>query len=57
MAFRHPIYADVSPDMPRFPDVYGFGGLKLFREEMQLLEMVHLRFFPNVPESSKYYVQ
>ena len=32
---RH-ISADVDPDMPLFPDIYGFEGLPTFRPEIAI---------------------
>ena len=34
MVLKHPISADVDPDMPSFPDIYGFEGLPIFPPEI-----------------------
>ena len=48
MAFRHPISADVDPDTPLFPDIYGFGGLPTFPPEIATFRnstlMIFLRY-------------
>ena len=53
MVFKHPISAGEDPDMPLFVDIYGVDGFPFFRQILQLLEMLHLRFFLNYSRKSQ----
>ena len=46
MVFKHPIPAGVDPEVPLFPDIYGFEGLPSFPPEIATFRNGTLIIFP-----------
>ena len=45
MVFKHPISAGMDPDMPLFPDIYGFEGLRSFPQDIATFRKGTLTIF------------
>ena len=53
MLFKHPIAADVVPDMSLFPDKHGFEGLPTFPPEIATFRNGTLMIFPKCSRKSQ----
>ena len=53
MVFKHPISADVDPNMPLFPDIHGFEGLPTFPPEIATFRNGTLMIFPKCSRESQ----
>ena len=55
MVFKHPISADVDPEMPLFPDIHGFEGLPTFPPEIATFRNGTLMIFPKCSRKFQIY--
>jgi len=53
MGFKRPISAGVDPEMPLFPDIYGFEGLPNFPPEIATFRNGTLMIFPKCSRNGK----
>ena len=53
MEFKRRISADVDPEVPLFPDIYGFEGLPTFPPEIATFRNGIFMIFPNYARKSR----
>ena len=53
MVLKHPISANVDPDMPLFPDIYDFERLPSFPPEIATFRNGILMIFPKSSRNGK----
>ena len=53
MEFKRRISADVDPEVPHLPDIYGFEGLPTFPPEIATFRNATLMIFPNYARKSR----
>ena len=56
MVLKHPISADVGPNMPLLPDIYGFEGLPIFPPEIATFTNCTLMIVPKCSRKSQYFM-
>ena len=54
LVFKHPITADVDPDMPLLPYIHGFEGVPTFSPEIAIFSNGALMIFPKSSRKSQY---